>query len=505
MARIKANVGLTALRSRLDAGLALLIGLIAFLLTTGGRILNPKYTDWLLGEQDPPTFFLGWHFFRNSPMLQLPLGANPDYGMEIGSSIVFSDSIPLLALILQPFSGVLPETFQYIGLWVMLCFALQALFAYRLLGRFTPHKSLMLVGSAFFALAPVLLWRLYGHYALCGQWVILAALYFYFAPGGRYGRWLALLCIAALIHAYLLIMVGAVWGSDLVQRMLRREVSLYGIAIRFATGAVAVAAVMWLAGYFMVGNDGVRGIADVLYRMNLLSPIDPEKIWSRLLPNQPQTDGDYEGFAYPGIGMLMLGLWAFYEFVRKPKGTMDFKALAPLFALGACLCIYAASNHVAIGEHELFAYTLPPFAERIAGIFRATGRLFWPVYYMIYLAIFYVVFTRVRQRAALLMCAGLLCVQIADSTVAFDFFRNKFNNPKPVLSLQSPLWNAFPGQYKHVVYVLPYNLAKHYVPLAYFAASNRMTINVGYFARVDLRKQEAARQQVASAILSNRL
>lgn len=53
-------------------------------------------------EGDPATHWLGWQFFRNSPLLQWPLGANPDYGMEIGSSIIFSDSIPLLAFIFKP-------------------------------------------------------------------------------------------------------------------------------------------------------------------------------------------------------------------------------------------------------------------------------------------------------------------------------------------------------------------------------------------------------------------
>lgn len=100
-------------------------------------------------DGDPATHWLGWQFFRQAPLLQWPLGANRAYGMEIGSSIVFTDSIPIMAFIFKPFSAWLPETFQYIGIWVLLCFMLQAYFAWKLLSLITPNRWLALVGSAF--------------------------------------------------------------------------------------------------------------------------------------------------------------------------------------------------------------------------------------------------------------------------------------------------------------------------------------------------------------------
>jgi len=85
---------------------AVLTGVVVFVALGGGSILNPEKTGWLMGG-DPATQFIGWHFFRHSPVLQVPLGANPNYGMEIGSSVVFSDSLPLLALLFKPFSSLL--------------------------------------------------------------------------------------------------------------------------------------------------------------------------------------------------------------------------------------------------------------------------------------------------------------------------------------------------------------------------------------------------------------
>src|SRR3546814_12635797 len=79
----------------------LFVGAAAFLLVTGGTILSPTYVDWLMQGADPAQHWLGWQFFRQSPFFQWPLGANPDYGMEIGSSIVFSDSLPFLAIVFK--------------------------------------------------------------------------------------------------------------------------------------------------------------------------------------------------------------------------------------------------------------------------------------------------------------------------------------------------------------------------------------------------------------------
>ena len=197
--------------------LPILLGFAAFLLITGGKILRPTYTDWLM-EGDPATHWLGWQFFRYSPLFQWPIGANPNYGMDIGSSIVFTDSIPLLAFIFKPLNVFLPDTFQYLGLWVLICFSLQSYFGWKLLTLFTQDEWLPLIGSVFFTLAPACLWRLHGHYALFGQWVLLAALYFYFTKNFSIFRWVGLLAAVTLINAYLLVMVFVIYSGDLIQR-----------------------------------------------------------------------------------------------------------------------------------------------------------------------------------------------------------------------------------------------------------------------------------------------
>ena len=77
---------------------SLIMGTAIFVYVTGGAIINPTKRDWLM-LGDSAQHYLGWEFFRNTPLWQWPIGANYPLGMELSSSIVFTDSIPIAAFI----------------------------------------------------------------------------------------------------------------------------------------------------------------------------------------------------------------------------------------------------------------------------------------------------------------------------------------------------------------------------------------------------------------------
>ena len=112
-------------------------------------VFDPLRHEWLL-YSDAAQHFFGWQFFRAEPW-QFPPGRLVGYGLEMGSSIVFTDSIPLLALLLKPFSGSLPPEFQYTGLWVAACHAAAPLFAWRC-GALATGRVEAAIGCALFAL-----------------------------------------------------------------------------------------------------------------------------------------------------------------------------------------------------------------------------------------------------------------------------------------------------------------------------------------------------------------
>ena len=86
------------------------IGALAFLTVVGLPVLDPTNIAWL-SEDDLAAHFMGWQFYRNGPFTN-PIGLNPLYGLEISNSIVYSDSIPLLAIIFKPFNSLLPDTIK---------------------------------------------------------------------------------------------------------------------------------------------------------------------------------------------------------------------------------------------------------------------------------------------------------------------------------------------------------------------------------------------------------
>ena len=55
-------------------------------------------TNWLYGSGDLTNAQLSWQFFQND-IWRFPLGKNPNYGLEISNSIIFTDNIPLFDFI----------------------------------------------------------------------------------------------------------------------------------------------------------------------------------------------------------------------------------------------------------------------------------------------------------------------------------------------------------------------------------------------------------------------
>ena len=131
----------------------LIISFLISLYLLGFDNLNFLNKNWLyLG--DLYQYQIGWEFFRNDSW-KFPLGFNPNYGLELGNSIVFTDSIPLLAFIFKLFKNFLPENFQYFSLWIVLSIYLQLLFSYLIIFNLTKNFYFSIISMFFFILAPI--------------------------------------------------------------------------------------------------------------------------------------------------------------------------------------------------------------------------------------------------------------------------------------------------------------------------------------------------------------
>lgn len=138
----------------------LLIAICVFFYVCGPRCLNPSNIAWLF-DGDSAQHYLGWAFFRNSPW-SFPLGLNPDWGLENSSSIIYADALPVFSIFFKCLNFLLPEVFQFYGLWFLTCFILQACFSWRLLSIFKLGTTLKFFGTFFFTFCPVIFMRLGG-------------------------------------------------------------------------------------------------------------------------------------------------------------------------------------------------------------------------------------------------------------------------------------------------------------------------------------------------------
>jgi hypothetical protein len=476
---------------RVDAALACLLGLIAFLVICGPRILFPANVAWLT-ESDPATFLFGWRYFRDTPW-SWPPGLNPNYGLSISSSIVYSDSVPLLALLMK-LARPLIDMEQYAGIWLLTCFMLQGFFGWLLVGLATSDRLFRLAGAAFLLFMPMFLWRLYGHYALCAQWLVLAGLLLAFRRRRpHFAWWAGLLALAALIQAYILVGLLPLFAANLAQHgsgRWRRVVQ--EAAITTATTVL----VMWLAGYFAV-QDGVMAGGYGLFHVNLLSAINPMG-WSFLLPTLPSGPGDFEGFIYLGAGGLLLGGVAIISICTRPRLLCLAAPYSLVLLALSGLLLYAVTNVVGFGAHRFVLIRLPLKAEMVANVFRASGRLGWPAAYGVVFACMVIIIRRLGQTRANILLAGALALQVADTSIGWRALYAKLN-PSAVAGAaepRSPFWTEAASTYSRVMLVPPGDGMPNWYPAARFASRYGLPTNAVNFGRIDHDKVNAARRQL---------
>ena len=87
-----------------------LLGALVFVALYGVQVLNPASVDWILNNPspDPSQHYLGWAFFRQSPVHLPYIGANYSNIYPYRTSVLFTDSIPLLALLFKCLGPILP-------------------------------------------------------------------------------------------------------------------------------------------------------------------------------------------------------------------------------------------------------------------------------------------------------------------------------------------------------------------------------------------------------------
>ncbi len=460
-----------------------ILGAIAFLVLYS-RLLDPSYIDWtvMIGG-DPFQHYIGWELFRASPW-SFPLGHISQLVYPAGISLTFTDSIPLFSIFFKLFSSWLPFPFQFEGIWFLCCFVLQGMFGYSLIRRYVEREVYAVVGSVFFTLSPIMLFRLGGHSALGAHWLILWSLLLSLLPEGviRIIQWTVLLSLAILIHPYFLFMCGVIFAADMTRRIWVTRAVTGKKGVLFFCGATTWTLFLaWAIGVFSAGGGSAPGYG--VFSLDLNGLINPYG-YSTILKNMNVREPN-EGFAYLGFGVLMMGLLSLFEIMKEIRKETVRKWLLrwwPLIGAGVVLTLVAVTNVVSVWGRELVTIPLPRvLREDVLGVVRSSGRLFWPVYYVIMLGSLFVL-KKTRLWLGVMLIGITVVLQVYDMKDKLQENQMYFTRQEWQTPLNDPFWEYASKAFDHISFV-PTFAHGSYEAIALFAAEHGLTLNTGYVVR----------------------
>ena len=99
--------------------LYIFFGLITTIYIFGFDYISFANSSWL-STRDMTADLVSWQYFKND-IWRFPIGNNPNFGLDTGSSIAFTAVIPFFALIFKALKYIIPGNFHYFGFWIFLC------------------------------------------------------------------------------------------------------------------------------------------------------------------------------------------------------------------------------------------------------------------------------------------------------------------------------------------------------------------------------------------------
>ena len=471
-------------------------------LVTGFGILPPSQNSWLLNAGDLEQHYLGWEFLRHEALYFYPLGKVVGLGSGVIPSIVYTDSIPLIAVplnwtlkLLDSVFGIKFETFQFTGCWIAICIYLQYSGSFYCLKQLGVRSITSYAYGLLFIIAPFLLWRLpgiHGHVSLFSQWLILWSFYLFMSRRkGIY--WVAMLAASFAIHAYCGAIVFVIFIAHLIDRF-NSSASKSRVFWFALFGAFIAIITLLLLGYFeLSGNVQSGGYGT--YKWNTLSWLNGTSSFSRILGFWDYDNGEYEGFSYLGLSTLFF-IASGLLFASFRKEFMRLIGSYRLLGLGCLLmCLFAMTLSIGIGAFQVPIAGLPPPFRTLGSIFRASGRFSWPMMYLVMLFSvsswnqvaerFFI--GKSQLRGSIFLAGGILLLaglQIADSAEGLARIRSATSNTSHT-SINREYKSVSLNELRSLV-IYP---SDNYYPGWHLwwrvALANDLTINAGSFARYD--------------------
>lgn len=318
-------------------------------------------------------------------------------------------------------------------------------------------------------------------------------------------QWGILGILIGSIHLYFVPMCGAILlGYILCSIWKERKIRIrfFYPGISFSVGLFLT---IYLLGGFSSGADtGTNNLG--LFSFNLNAFLNPMS-YSTLLKNTSlwnwpfYTQGQYEGFSYLGMGIILLcacGIVLLIKNIFRRRKPSVYQVMTVLMSIG--LIVLAASPTITWNDKLLLQLPYSSTIYKYWGIFGSCGRMAWPVVY--FLMIFGITsIGNMKWKRKEISCVVLILacmVQVVD--LSGQLYKRHENYSEKVV-YQSPLegtvWDDIisSGEYKHVVWVTHNVDHDDVIQVAVYAMKNDMTMGNFYFAR-GIDKRDITEEQL---------
>ena len=491
----------------------MMLSILSFSFLYGWSILNPKNNMWLEGgqNQDPMQAYLGWEFFRREPW-SIPLGSNQSFGMLPSNSVVYSDSIPLLAIFFKLFRNYMGPNFQFFGVWLFVVVLLQICASWLLAGLLTKSLIIKTAFATLLLFSPILLWRTTTHLALSGHFLILIALFLYFR-GVKFSdfataRWFILLVVSLGVHGYLFLMIFLLFISDSIRAFMGKVLKPKEFGRIFILIIIALVIIgKYFYGYSVGSPSNIKTAFWGVYGFNLLSVFNPSG-WSTIFNWLPTIYGGAETFTYLGVGAILLWFMALAVSIRNcRKIRLKLDPYFPLFFTIVLLSAFAITNQVRIGRVKL-DLPLSSFLVETFSMFRASARFIWPAIYLLTILILVLLLRQFKDKSVAIILSICAVLQVVDTRAGWQEIKSLYKIGQ--VSELNPQSHSAYDAFRANKYIRIMSLEGELGPVGWatvgkIAYQNGLSTNIAYLARRNETEFQALQRKIKAELSSGAL
>lgn len=471
--------------------ISLLLSSILYLFLYNRYPIYFTHVNWIYDKGgDPFQHQLGWEFFRNEPW-HFPIGSIGSVNYPFGSNLTFMDSIPLLAIPFKLISPILEQRFQYFGLWEFISIFMQFTIGICIFSEFTDSWIAKILGGVLLVLSPPMIWRAFTHSSLTAHWLILLSVWLIIRTyrDKSVPRWIwpVIFSISILTHLYLFAMLLPLWVVSQYFRYQKTK-KIKPILIDFLILIISSSVVAWGLGIFELGGTDLGKWGYGYYSWNINGFFNPMSTSSVIEGISNGTKGQYEGYSYLGLGIIILLIISFYILSQRENLHAHKKFFYPMLIVSIFYIFFALSNQIYLNDKLIWEYQISDQWMKLISTFRSSGRFIWPVFYLIFLFPIITIIKNTKKPAYLLLIA--LFIQAIDIQPLYTS-----RGISHFVEYHSPLISEFwqeAGENNNSIILYPVDgsVFNTYEPIAEYAQQNQMNINWVYSARNNQRALE---------------